>query len=77
VTLDGRGAGTAAEVARRTGEVVAALDAVDESALLGPSALPGWSRLTIACHLRYGAQAHVRVTGAALRGEPRTGHRGR
>jgi uncharacterized protein (TIGR03083 family) len=70
VTLDGRGADITAGVARRTGEVVAALDALDESALLGRSALPGWSRLTIACHLRYGARALVRMTGAALRGEP-------
>jgi hypothetical protein len=31
--------------------------------------LPTWSRLTIACHLRYGAHALVRMTAAALAGE--------
>jgi Mycothiol maleylpyruvate isomerase N-terminal domain len=37
--------------------------------LLAPSALPEWSRLTIACHLRYVAEAMLRVTDAAERGE--------
>ena len=35
-----------------------------------PSALPGWSRLTIACHLRFGAGALTRMTGAALQALP-------
>src|SRR5207302_7789085 len=41
-----------------------------ESALLAPSGLDGWSRLTIACHLRYGAQALSAMTAAALEGRP-------
>ena len=46
----------------RTRAVVAALGDLSETELLAPSALPGWSRLTIACHLRYGAEALLRIT---------------
>ena len=42
-------------IARRTAEVVTAL--VSVPSLGAPSTLPGWSLETIACHLRYGAQA--------------------
>jgi hypothetical protein len=31
-----------------------------------PSALPDWSRLTIACHLRYVAEAMIRITEVAV-----------
>jgi len=55
-----------AAVRRRTDEVVAALRALDGDGLRAPSALPDWSRLTIACHLRYGAEAFGRMTAAAL-----------
>jgi maleylpyruvate isomerase len=53
---------------RRTDAIVAALDRDD--VLSGPSILPGWDRLTVACHLRYGAEALGRITDAALAGEP-------
>ena len=33
-----------------------------------PSNLPDWSRLTIACHLRYGARASLRMTKESLAG---------
>jgi hypothetical protein len=46
-----------AAVTARTREVVEALRSVDEAGLVAPSELGGWSRLTIACHLRYGAEA--------------------
>jgi maleylpyruvate isomerase len=59
-----------AEVRRRTDEVVAALDGLGDDGLRSPSALPGWSRLTIACHLRYGADAFGRMTAAAREGRP-------
>ena len=59
-----------ATLVRRTSEVCGALAALDDEALLAPSSLPGWSRLTIACHLRYGATALLRMTDEALRGEP-------
>jgi uncharacterized protein (TIGR03083 family) len=59
-----------AAVAARTDAIVLALRACDEEALCSPSALPGWSRLTIACHLRYGAQALHRMTRGAVEGVP-------
>jgi uncharacterized protein (TIGR03083 family) len=36
--------------------------------LRGPSDLAGWTRLTIVCHLRYGASALLRMTRDALAG---------
>ncbi len=57
-------------VARRTAEIVAALGALDDGALRSPSELPEWSRLTIACHLRYGAASLRTMTAGALSGQP-------
>jgi uncharacterized protein (TIGR03083 family) len=57
-------------VRRRTDEVVGALRDVGDEGLGAPSLLPGWSRLTIACHLRYGAEAFDRMTAAALEDRP-------
>ncbi|HLN16155.1 MAG TPA: maleylpyruvate isomerase N-terminal domain-containing protein [Acidimicrobiales bacterium] len=54
----------------RTTAIGDALGALERSELLGPSSLPGWSRLTIACHLRYGAQSLTRMTADALAGRP-------
>jgi uncharacterized protein (TIGR03083 family) len=54
----------------RTTEIVAALEAAGPSALEEPSSLPGWTRLTIACHLRYGASASRRMTIDARAGRP-------
>jgi uncharacterized protein (TIGR03083 family) len=51
-------------------EIVEALSIIDEQALRAPSQLPGWSRLTIACHLRYGAEALGRMTSATIAGGP-------
>ena len=59
-----------AAVRRRTDEVVAALRSLDEPGVRAPSSLPNWSRLTIACHLRYGAEAFGRMTAAALADRP-------
>ena len=44
------------------------VDALDGADLEAPSTLPGWTRLTIACHLRYGAEAMRRMTIDALAG---------
>ena len=55
---------------RRTEALVGALRDLDDEGLRAPSSLPGWSRLTIACHLRYGAEAFARMTAAALEGRP-------
>jgi maleylpyruvate isomerase len=55
------------ELTGRTGALVDALDGAD---LRAPSKLPGWSRLTIACHLRYGAEAFAWMTADAVAGRP-------
>ncbi|MDD9372083.1 MAG: maleylpyruvate isomerase family mycothiol-dependent enzyme [Acidimicrobiales bacterium] len=52
---------------RATADVVTALGDADLDA---PSLLPGWSRLTTTCHLRYGAEALRRMTEDALAGRP-------
>jgi uncharacterized protein (TIGR03083 family) len=46
------------------------LQQLDDGALLEPSALPEWSRLTVVCHLRYGATALLRITRDTLAGKP-------
>jgi uncharacterized protein (TIGR03083 family) len=53
---------------RRTTDIVDTLRSLDDEALSAPSLLPEWSVLTIACHLRYGADALIRLTDAAPRG---------
>lgn len=63
-------AALSAQAAASTARVVQALSGLDEPGLLAPSHLEGWSRLTIACHLRYGAEALLRLTQATLAGEP-------
>ena len=60
----------AAAATRRTEAVIGALGRLDDDALRAPSELPGWSRLTIVCHLRYGAGALARMTRATLAGQP-------
>jgi len=52
---------------RATDDVCHGLAGTDLGA---PSLLPGWTRLTIACHLRYGAEALHRMTLDALAGRP-------
>jgi uncharacterized protein (TIGR03083 family) len=42
---------------------------VDDDGLRAPSLLPEWDRLTIMCHIRYGATAIDRMIRAALAGE--------
>ncbi|MEY2431282.1 MAG: maleylpyruvate isomerase [Acidimicrobiaceae bacterium] len=69
VTVDGLSQELVTAVEQRTAHIVDTLDAVDDDALLAPTDLPGWSRLTIACHLRYGAEALCRMTGGAVAGE--------
>lgn len=64
------GPSIAAAVRSRTAQIVEALERAGEAGLLAPSALPGWTRLTIACHLRYGARASADVTRRALAGQP-------
>src|ERR671913_295362 len=63
-------AAVAEAVDGRTREVVGVLDGLDDAALSAPSRLPGWSRLTIACHLRFGAVTLRRMTADAVAGRP-------
>ena len=62
----------APELARASGErtqgLLAMLRKLDEAGLEGPSELPGWTRLTIVCHLRYGTRALRRMTLDAVAG---------
>lgn len=55
--------------AHRSEQIVGALHGLNAQALLQRSSLPDWTRLTIACHLRYGAEALLRMTHAAISGE--------
>lgn len=55
-------------VRHRTDEVVGAMLELSSEGLAAASELPGWSRLTVACHLRYGAQATSQMIDATLRG---------
>lgn len=57
-------------VAARHNEIGEALGRLDDEALRAPSLLPDWDRLTILCHLRYGAMASHRMTGEARAGSP-------
>ena len=52
----------------RTDLLVAALRDLDDRDFAAPSELPGWDRLTIACHLRYGCRAILRMTRDAVAG---------
>lgn len=52
----------------RSREILDALEDPDGARLHGRSALPDWDRLTIVCHLRYGAHALNRMTIDALEG---------
>lgn len=58
----------AAAVAVRQSEIDRALAELDARQLRGASHLPGWDRLTIACHLRFGALASERMTIETLAG---------
>ncbi len=57
-------------VSERSREICQAVETLDAAELEHPSALPEWTRLTIVCHLRYGAQATRQMTEAALGGRP-------
>ena len=57
-------------ILERSRSIAESLKGLDEDELHQPSELPGWSRLTIACHLRFGAEALSRMTRSALHGVP-------
>jgi len=64
------GSALVAACARRAVEIVEALGKLPDEEMLAASELPGWSRLTLICHIRYGAQAVLAMTPAVLAGEP-------
>jgi maleylpyruvate isomerase len=57
-------------VLERTAAISEMLLRIDRAELAAPSRLPGWTRLTIACHLRYGASALLQMTRDAFMGRP-------
>ena len=57
-------------ILERSRTIAASLRALGDDELHQPSELPEWSRLTIACHLRFGAEALSRMTRSALHGVP-------
>jgi maleylpyruvate isomerase len=64
------GAALAGAIAASHARVVSALDALPDDELVAPSRLPDWNRLTVVCHIRYGATAVDRMVRAAVAGEP-------
>jgi uncharacterized protein (TIGR03083 family) len=66
---DSARAGELARTARlSTQRLLAALREMDDGDFAAPSQLPGWDRLTIVCHLRYGCRAMLRMTRDATSG---------
>lgn len=59
-------AAVGAAISTRTDELCDHLGALELDHLDRPSLLPDWTALTIACHLRYGAQALRQITAATL-----------
>ena len=57
-------------VKERHNDLVSLAGDCDEEFLAAASKLPGWSRLTILCHLRYGGEASARMTRDILNGAP-------
>ncbi len=63
------GAAVAAAIAASQNEIARRLAALSDDDLRAPSRLPDWSRLTLVCHIRFGAEAIDRMVRAALKGE--------
>lgn len=68
--IDTSPAALVAAMAARQAEIGQALSGLDREELRRESRLPGWDRLTIVCHLRYGATASHRMTEDSLGGLP-------
>lgn len=65
-----RGPDITAAVAAKHAALVGALRELGDDELQADSLLPGWDRLTVLCHIRYGAEAIDHLITAALAGEP-------
>ena len=57
-------------IRQRSRTIAGSLRELGDDELHQPSELPEWSRLTIACHLRFGAETLSRMTRCALHGVP-------
>ena len=57
-------------VIERSRSIAETLNELGDDELRQPSELPEWSRLTIACHLRFGAGALSRMTRSTVQGVP-------
>jgi uncharacterized protein (TIGR03083 family) len=68
--MEAAGPEIADRVIGRTRNIVETLSGLNDDELRGPSGLPEWSRLTIVCHLRFGAAALSRMTRSAVEGVP-------
>lgn len=68
------GGGTTREILAaidgRSRSIVRQLRELSKDELLHRSELPEWSRLNIACHLRFGAEALARMTRSAIQDRP-------
>lgn len=65
----GDGPAVAAAIAWGHTRLIARLHELSDDELLAPSSLPDWSRLTVVCHIRFGAEAINRIITATLAGE--------
>jgi len=63
------GEAVAAAIATKHDQLLTALRGLSDDQLLAPSRLPDWNRLTVVCHIRFGAEAIDRLVTAALAGE--------
>ena len=70
VRFDDISAAVADAAGARARQIIEILSQLDEQALLAPSALDGWSRLNVACHLRYGAETLIAMKQYVLAGLP-------
>lgn len=64
------GAEIAEAVASKHTQLIAALRELDDEQLRAASSLPDWDRLTVVCHIRFGAEAINRLVTAAISGVP-------
>lgn len=63
------GPAIAAAIAWGHTRLIARLHELSDEELLAPSALPDWSRLTVVCHIRFGAEAINRIVTATVAGD--------
>jgi uncharacterized protein (TIGR03083 family) len=57
-------------IAAAQADIVRVLEPLGDEGLGAPSLLPGWDRLTVICHIRYGTEAIDRMVRDTLAGRP-------